>query len=391
MELLEQKPNPELKYALLINRGVLRLQQGELDKAGEFLLQAIQLDEAHYLAHTTLAAVRQRQGKADEALALFARAIERRPDMAALYRDRAGVVLSSKSPTHGQRIQALADLDRAIRLEKPDSLLVARDHTSRGKLLAAEGRDAEALAAYEATIERVRDDPDAHILRLDLLLKQKQHDDVIRSCDPLIARGEATAAIYERRALARERIRDFSGAIEDFTSAVALGGDRPRLIRQRGWVYIVADAPQLAFYDFQVAIRLDPTSADAYNGRGLAILRQAKHREGVADAERAVSLGEPTPDLYYKAARVYALAAIVVSAEARKTGQDSVSQASRYRDRAADLLRGAIRMYPADRRSWFVNEVILRDPDLRTLRRRLTSMDLAGQPGAASTRAGDAR
>jgi hypothetical protein len=53
------------------------------------------------------------------------------------------------------------------------------------------------------------------------------------------------------------------------------------------------------------------------------------------------------------------------------------------------LLRGAIRMLPPDRRSWFVNEVILADPDLRTLRRRLTTMDLAGQPSAASKRPGD--
>ncbi len=114
-------------------------------------------------------------------------------------------------------MQALADLERAIRLERPDNRVLARDHTNRGRLLAAEGRIDEALAACEAAIKRVRDYEDAHRLRLDLLLKLKRHDDVIRSCDPLIARGKATAAIYERRALAREQIRDFPGAIEDFS------------------------------------------------------------------------------------------------------------------------------------------------------------------------------
>ena len=34
--------------------------------------------------------------------------------------------------------------------------------------------------------------------------------------------------------------------------------------------------------------------------------------------------GEPTTDLFYKVVRVYALAAIVVPAEARKKGQESV-------------------------------------------------------------------
>ncbi len=88
---------------------------------------------------------------------------------------------------------------------------------------------------------------------------------------------------------------------------------------------------------------------------------------------------------------MYALAAIVVSAEARKKGQESVLLVTRYQDRAADLLREAIRMLPADRRASFVKDVILADPDLRTLRRRLASMDLAGQAEPGMNEAGDTR
>jgi tetratricopeptide (TPR) repeat protein len=288
------------------------------------------------------------------------------------------VVLASPSPTPARRAQALADLDRAIRLERPDNPVRARDHTNRARLLTAEGHDTEALAAYNAAIECDRNDPDAHRLRLDLLLKLKRHDDVIRSCDPLIALGKASAAIYERRALVREQVRDFPGAIEDFTSAMALKGDQRRLLRRRGWVYIIADAPRLALHDFEEAIGLDPSSADAHNGRGLARLRLGEHRQAVADAERAISLGEPTTDLFYKAARVHALSAVVVSAEARKTGQESVRLVTQYQDRAVGLLREAIRRLPADRRASFIKDAILADPDLRTLRRRVSSMDLAG-------------
>jgi tetratricopeptide (TPR) repeat protein len=384
MDLLERKPNDEMRYVVLVNRGVLRLQGGDLDDAAGFLLRAIQADPRSYPAYAALAAVRRKQGRTEEALAQFTRAIERKRDLAALYRDRAGVVLGSKEATPTQRAQALSDLDRAIRLEKPDNPVLARDHTHRGRLLALDGQWNEALAACEAAIERVRDDDEAHLLRLDLLRRLKRHVDAIRSCDPLIARGKATAAIYEQRALARESIRDFSGAIEDFTSAMALGGDRPKLLRHRGWLYIVADAPRLALHDFQEAIGLDPSSGDAHNGRGLARLRFGEHHEAVADAERAISLGEPTPDLFYKAARVYALAAVVVSAEVRKKGQESVLLVTRYQDRAADLLREAVRRLPADRRASFVKDVIRDDPDLRTLHRRVSSMDLATQVKGSS-------
>jgi tetratricopeptide (TPR) repeat protein len=306
-----------------------------------------------------------------------------------LYRDRAGVDLARRESTPAHRARALSDLEQAIRREQPGNPLLARDHVRRARLLAFDRRDAEALAACDEAIAVVRDDEEAHRLRLDLLLRLKRHDDVIRSCDILIARGRVSAALYERRALAREQVRDLPGAIEDFTGALALSGDRPRLLRQRGWVYIVADAPRLARLDFEEAIRLDPTSGDAYNGRGLARLRLGEHRAAVADAEKAASLGGPTADLFYNAARVYALAAVVVSAEVRRKGPESVLLVSRYQDRAADLLREAIRRLPAGRRASFVKEVILADPELRALRRRLSSMDLAGpapprSPGAAT-------
>jgi eukaryotic-like serine/threonine-protein kinase len=158
---------------------------------------------------------------------------------------------------------------------------------------------------------------------------------------------------------------------------MAQGGDRPKMMRQRGWVYVVAAAPRLARRDFEEVIRLDPSSADAHNGRGAARLRLGEHRQAVADAEKAVSVGEPTADLFYKAARVHALAAVVVSAEARADGQESLLLITRYQDRAMELLREAIRRLPADQRATFVKDVVLGDPDLRTLRRRVSSMNLA--------------
>jgi eukaryotic-like serine/threonine-protein kinase len=162
-------------------------------------------------------------------------------------------------------------------------------------------------------------------------------------------------------------------------------------MRHRGWVYVVTDAPRLAWQDFEEAIQLDPSGADAYNGRGAARLRLGEHRQAVADAERAVSLGGPTADLFYKAARVHALAAAVVSAEARTNAQESLPLVTRYQDRAVGLLREAIRRIPADRRALFLKDVILGDPDLGTIGRRVQSMNLAGpvpSRGAVADRPG---
>ena len=150
-------------------------------------------------------------------------------------------------------------------------------------------------------------------------------------------------------------------------------------LRRRGWLYIVADAPRLALHDFEASIQLDSTSGDAYNGRGAARLRLGEHRQAVADAEKALSVGDPKPDLYYKAARVYAVAAIAAAAEARKKGQETVTLVSRYQDRAADLLRETLKRLPPERRASFLKDVILKDPQLRTLKRRVSSLERPGE------------
>ena len=373
--ILDRKPNDELRYILLVNRGLLRFQHAMLDQAATDLQAAIRLNDRPSQAHATLAEVYKKQGKPEEAVREFGQAIQRKPDYAPLYRGRADVNLARQELTPAQRAQALGDLDQAIRLEKPDNPVLARDHTNRGRLLALDHRDADALAAWDAALKVVHDYDDAHRFRLDLLLKLKRHDDVIRSCDALIGRGKATTAIYELRGLARAELKDFPGAIEDVTNAMALRPDRVALLSRRGWLYIVSDAPRLALHDFQAAIRLDPLNGDAFNGRGFARLRLGEHRDAVADADKALGIGEPTSQLFYNAARVYATAAIVAAAEARKKGQDTVTLVARYQDRATGLLHDAVKRMPDDQRASFWRDVIPADPALRTLRRRVSALD----------------
>jgi tetratricopeptide (TPR) repeat protein len=152
--------------------------------------------------------------------------------------------------------------------------------------------------------------------------------------------------------------------------------DRAALLSRRGWLYVISDAPKLALHDFQAAIQLDPALADAYNGRGFARLRLGEHRDAVADAEHALGIGEPTSHLlFYNAARVYALAAVVAAADVRKKGPETVALVAHYQDRATGLLREALKRMPEDKRASFWRDVVPADPALRTLRRRVSSLD----------------
>ena len=208
------------------------------------------------------------------------------------------------------------------------------------------------------------------------LLKLKRYDDVIRSCDALIARGKATPAIYELRGLARAERKDFAGAIEDVTNAMALRPDRAALLSRRGWLYIVSDAPRLALHDFEAAIRLDPCERRRLQRpwfRTSAPGRASRRRRGRRQSPRH-SASRPRT-CYYNAARVYALAAVVAAAEVRKKGQDTVTVVARYQDRATELLREALKRMPEDQRASFWRDVVPADPALRVLRRRVSALD----------------
>ena len=183
MDILDRTPNDELRYSVLVNRGVLRLVlHRDLDEAVGQLQAAIRLKPRVVEAHAALAKVFQSQDKPEDAVEEFSRAIALSPLKAALYRDRAGVDLARAQTTPAQRARALGDLEQAIRLEAPDNPVLARDHYHRARLLALDHHDSDALKACDAAIKVDRNYDDAHRLRIESLLRLKQP----RRCDPLL-------------------------------------------------------------------------------------------------------------------------------------------------------------------------------------------------------------
>ncbi len=381
LELLKMTPNDELQYALLVNRGLLWLERKEWDKAVADLERAIRLNGAQWQAHEMLAQVYDRAGKPEEAIVQFTEAIKLQPKMAALYRARAGVQLRRMNQSAADRDHAIGDLETAIKLEAPGSALLPGDHTNRASLLHRQGREAEALSACAAAIEVNPGYLDAHLLRIDVLRKLKRHSEVIRSCDALLSQGKPSAALYELRALAKQELKDYDGAIEDNTMAHAMRPRSATLLARRGGLFLISDAPRLALRDFEEAINLDPSSsssAEAYLGRGLARASLGLHREAAADASRVMRMGTPTDERLYSTARIFAKASSAAAADVKTSGKAAAALVSRYQDQALELLRKAISLLPAAERPGFVRDVVQTDPALAVLGRRLRSLELAG-------------
>ena len=378
--LLERKPVAELRYVLLVNRGLLRWQRRDLDRAVIDLREAIRLDPRLYQAHAGLAQVLQQQGKPDEAVEQFTQAITLRSDLAALYRGRAEVYRGRQDLTPARIEAALRDLDEAVRRESLANPVLALDHTNRASLLARRGRDEEALAACDAALRAVPDYADAHRLRIGVLLVLNRYDDVIASCDAVL-KVRPTAEVFELRGLAKDRRKDFSGAIDDYTQALAQRPDQPGLWNRRGWAHLVTNAVQLALEDFDRAIRLDGSNGDAPAAgarRRLAgpASRRGRRCRGIAPPRRT-ELSDVLPRGPDLRAGRFGRGGRGPQGGSLGRGADRLLSGPR---RSLDL-RGRAANAPRAARA-FVRDQVFTDPALRPILRRLKFDELAEHTAA---------
>jgi tetratricopeptide (TPR) repeat protein len=360
-----------LRYVLHMNRGVLRFQGGRFEEAADDFRQAAAIEPGRPDPPASLAKALDRLGRRGEALEQADLAVKRRPDSAALYRDRALLRLDRAVPSPADAEPILADLDRAIRLEPPGARAAAEDHARRARLLLRLERYAEALSDADAALGVAPDLAGAHRDRVAALLELGRFAEVIGSTDAALAGGPPTADLHEIRGLARVGRGDFAGAIADYTQALALHPARPsRVLVYRGLAYLTANAPELALADFEEVIRLDPTDPDGPAGRGAARARLRQHQPAVADAEQSLKLGDGSPRRLYAAARIYAQALAVASAEVPRRGRPALLEALGYQSKALALLSQALEKTPADRRVRFWREVVEPDAAMEAIRRR---------------------
>ena len=327
---------------------VLRVRQERFADAVTDLKSAIERKPGAYQAYVNLAQAYRRLNKLDLALDQLHRALELEPGLAHLYRLRARLHVERNEPA-----LALGDFDQAIKRENASSPFQVDDHVERGRLLLSGGKYAEALGSFDAALSLQKDHSLGQRLRAETLFRLGRFDEVIKAFDHYLETGKPQESVYRGRGLARAELGQYAGAIEDFTKSLEL---HPTSAVQayRGWTHLVVDAPKLALRDFELAIELDPSNGDAYNGRGFVRASLGRHREAMQDATEALRHGPTSPRLLYNAARIYAQCP------------------APYRGRSLELIEKALSLLPALERRAFWSTHIRPDAALAALRRHPT-------------------
>jgi tetratricopeptide (TPR) repeat protein len=381
---LELGLDANLEYALLMNRGVMRFQQGGLEAAAADFGQAIARNGNRYNAHVSLAQVDRKLGRRATAVDRIGKGIALQPGMSELYRARAFARLDEPKLSGPDAEAALRDLETASRLAR-EPRDAAKDHARRGRLLLRLGRPLDALAAADSALRSAGDLAEAHRVRISALMELKRYDAMLEACDAaLAAKVDGTPDLYWLRGLARAGGGDFVGAIEDYTRALAQQPyDRAEVTRSRGWSYIYANSFELARRDFEALTRANSNDAEALAGRAAALVRLGRVHDALLDIERALGQAGALPRVLFIGAQVYSLASARAADEAARRGRPASRDSLAYESRAAGLLEACLRHTPSERRGAFWRDVVARDPVLVPLLRNPTIVRRLKPPGAA--------
>jgi tetratricopeptide (TPR) repeat protein len=216
-----------------------------------------------------------------EAADVYTEMIRETPKEGRLYTLRAASWLAQ-----GKGENALADFDRAIEMgyDSPHA------YSSRGLFHAAMGAYEKAVADHTTAIEKGPSDSVAYLNRAAARMSLNQIDLAIADYGKAIELDAKNAVLHQQRAVAFKVAGKLEEAIADFNQALVLDPKNIPAMMGRGFLRFQRKEHQLAVDDFAQVIQLSPQSAIALNNRGYNLAQLGKYAEALADYDRAIAV-----------------------------------------------------------------------------------------------------
>jgi tetratricopeptide (TPR) repeat protein len=261
----------------LLTAGLAQHRAGNLQLARDtyqvvLTIDPRQADALHLLGVTFL------NERPSEAESLIRRAIssdKRNP----LYYSNLAVALRNQ-----QRFEeALAMYDRALR-RKPDYL---EAHINRGLTLLALRQPLDAVAAFGAALTLKSDFPAALKFRGDTFYDLRRWDEAVADYDRLLASTPGDAGALNNRGLALSELKRFDEALESFDLALVFVPDRPEIVNGRGCVLRAMGRLDEALECFTRAAALKPDYVEAVVNQGATLQDLARFGEALATYSQA--------------------------------------------------------------------------------------------------------
>lgn len=107
---------------------------------------------------------------------------------------------------------------------------------------------------------------------------------------PLAVNSSLKAEDFLARGVNKQNLKDFKGAISDFTQAINLNPQYAEAFSGRGSVRLNLKDYQGAINDYNQAIKINPSNASAYTNRGSARLNLNDYQGAINDSNQAIKI-----------------------------------------------------------------------------------------------------
>ena len=190
-----------------------------------------------------------KEGKYDEAIAEFSKAIKIKPDLAAAYMNR-GAAYQQK----GNFYQAVLDFSDAIKIVPR----YAKAYSWRGYVYSRKENYDLAITDYNKAIELNPNDANAYVNRGRAYYKKGNYDQAISDCIRAIELKPNYASAYNDRGYFYLLKGNFAQAISDCTKAIEFNPKLDLAFYNRGLAYYYTEQYEKSLADYAEAIKLKP-------------------------------------------------------------------------------------------------------------------------------------
>jgi tetratricopeptide (TPR) repeat protein len=239
------------------------------------------------VSESNLAVGLQSDGRIDEALRHYERAIALRPDYAPAY-SNLGTALRAK----GRRADAVAAYERAIslRADYPEA------HYNLANVLTDEGRTKEAAQHFRVALQAMPGSADVHNNLGIALADEGKRDDAITEFRAAVAADPASPKSHRNLADALAGVGRNDEALIEFRRAAQLAPADGAIRYDLGSFLMEIDRTEEAIVEFRAALKLSPRSVQAHNNLGIALATQGRMDEAISHFRAALAIDPNFPD-----------------------------------------------------------------------------------------------
>lgn len=306
--------NPNASIAQ-VNLGVLLRRQGRLEEAIAHFSKALQANPQHEGAHNNLGLALYEIGRLDEAISHYDRAIEIKPNYAVAHHNLGLAYVRQGKPgkaidhfsralqakpdypeaydqlgmalwDQGKVNEAITSLSKALQI-KPD---YAEGHSNLAIVLAKTGDSEAAMHHFSQALQIQADFAEAHYNLGLLLYEEGSLQDAIRHFSRALRIKPEYVDAHHNLALALAKKGQIDEAISHFSEALKIKPDSAKVHLDLGLVLAEQGKIESAFKHFREAVKIEPELADGHYNLGLALAMQGRQDEAIVHLSKALEI-----------------------------------------------------------------------------------------------------